>query len=138
MADLDDIHVFSNSANTLSEISLQMAHIALGLNLNTTKSRTRSHEEVRRTGLKALGSFVDPEDPKLLFLEIKLVSIKNDSAALADLPNQHAPLLPRQSIQLKLRHLAKTMDTATIGRFWHDVDKELFNALRRIRVTTLV
>lgn len=133
VAYLDDVYVFSNSPDTLREIANQMTFSELRLRLNMTKSRIYYLHEVRQTGLKALGSFVGPEGPKLLFLHMQLSKIRNDLEALSDLPNQHALILLRQSIQLKLRHLARTMDTTSFEEFWHEVDQALYTELRRIR-----
>lgn len=62
----------------------------------------------------------------------KIEGLEERLGKLTQLPNQHALLLLRQSLQQDLRHLQRTLYTEDLQHLWKRLDKSIWDAARRI------
>ena len=133
MAYLDDIYILSKSHNTLTVAAdFLRPYESSGIQLNRDKSKTIPLDHIRHHGIEILGSFIGPRLSRLNFLRNKIQLEVNAIPRLATLPHQHALLCLRLSIQQKLKHLLRTLQSHDILEEWRKWDQALRNEFRRI------
>lgn len=131
IAYLDDLYILNKDSTSALETAKEVFQ-GSPLTLNLAKSQERDLEDLRKEGLKALGSYIGPLELRKAFLQGKINKLAKALKALKDLPKQHALLLLRGSIHLLLRHLLRQLDPRGLEDLWGTADsliKETIEAL---------
>ena len=129
IAYLDDLYILGKS-NSLEVVKEVLEGSPFTLNL--TKTKEKSIEELRASGLAALGTFLGPRDQRWDFLRQQVLSLETAIEALRDLPKQHALLLLRGSIQLLLRHLLRQLNPEGLLDLWEEADSLILRAIQAL------
>jgi len=135
VAYLDDLYILNKAPTG----ALQAAREVLQgspVQLNPTKSKEWSLEDLQLQGLQALGTFIGPITGRRAFLAGKLATLERALTALQDLPKQHSLLLLRGSIQLLLRHLQRQLCPIGLDDLWGEADTLIKEAILAIVART--
>jgi hypothetical protein len=133
VAYMDDIYLLGTAPDLLERSIAWFREHPDVLQLNPSKCSTLSLAQLRQHGMPMLGTFIGSKEARTQFLQSKIDEQAALVAKLSDLPNQHALLLLRLSIQQNLRHLMRTLDSSGLEDLWAELDTLLHAALRRIR-----
>jgi hypothetical protein len=130
IAYLDDLYILDKDQSTSA---LEVAREVFSLSpfsLNLSKSQERDIKDLRKEGLKALGSFIGPLEPRRDFLKGKLAILARTLEALQELPKQYSLLLLRTSIQLLLRHLQRQLNPEGLEDLWEKADSFIRDSIK--------
>jgi hypothetical protein len=133
LAYLDDIFVLAPSDDRYNDV---LAHFTRGpcpVRLNPDKCKVFDLREVTTEPIHLLGSCIGSTAARTDFLLGKITGIESDLLNLNQLPNQHALLILRSSIQHKLRHLTRYLPSSDLSTLWDRLDASLWSAIDRLR-----
>ena len=134
LAYLDDIYILCNSDNTLElAVKFFSNRRPEGLQLNASKSKIVSLEDIKSDGFEILGTMVGSPVARRLFLHQLVQQQSYCVNKLPGLPFQDALLLLKQCIQQNLRYLMRSLKTDDIPDLWEDLDKILVGSLLLLR-----
>ena len=130
---LDDIQVYSTSADIIGITQNFLSKANSPLELNESKSRTYTVQEIRESGIEALGTMVGPTKARQQFLQNKVEDLEEALSKLKQLPRQMGFLILRSCIQQQLRHLLRSLDPTGLTEIWERVDKAVLTTIRELR-----
>lgn len=136
VAYLDDLYILNKDSTSALEIAIEVFQ-GSPLTLNLAKSQEKDLKDLRKEGLKALGSYIGPLGLRKAFLQRKINSLAKALKALKDLPKQHALLLLRGSIHLLLRHLLRQLDPRGLEDLWGIADSLIKEAIETLATRSL-
>ncbi|KAJ3496972.1 hypothetical protein NLG97_g2259 [Lecanicillium saksenae] len=90
---LDDTYILSPTTGAKQRLQQTFQHSSL--RLNPQKTTAYPIAEARDVGIRALGTYMGPQAPRVAFLQGKVAQFKQVLQHLKDLPSQHALLLLR-------------------------------------------
>jgi len=103
------------------------------ISLNTNKTKAYSFDDIRRDGIKALGSFLGPTAKQEAFLNDKISDLAQITDRIRHLPKQHALLLLRSSTSTLLRYLPRTIASPGLEHVFREIDRLILSAVAAIR-----
>ncbi|KAG7527236.1 hypothetical protein FFLO_07136 [Filobasidium floriforme] len=133
LAYLDDVYIFAPDAGALDIAQRFFDKSASSLHLNIAKSKTMSVKDIRKEGMRTLGTCVGSVYARQKFLEEKIAREEATLAKARDLPKQHALLLIRQCLQQNLRHLQRTLKSDDLKKTWQRYDTLMEAAVLQMR-----
>jgi len=133
LAYLDDIFILAPSADRLPDILALFAAESCPVRLNVDKCKTYDLACLDTQPMPVLGSFIGSNADRTTFLLDKVVKVEADLRNLHLLPRQHGLLLLRKSIQHKLRHLTRHLQSEDLDPVWNRLDSSLWSAFDNLR-----
>jgi hypothetical protein len=133
LAYLDDIFILAPNGDRLIDILAHFDTQQCPVRLNPAKCKTYDLSKVDSEPIKVLGSCIGSQADRAAFLLDKVVKVEADLANLHLLPRQYALLLLRKSIQHKLRHLSRHLQSDDLPELWHRLDASLWTAVDKLR-----
>lgn len=135
---LDDIVILGPDGDFLQCVLDLFSTPECPISLNADKCRMHSLDDVRSspTGLEILGTCIGSLEARTSFLQRKVEKMEKDLHCLDLLPKQHSLLVLRQSLQQKLRHLLRSLDSTDLSHLWKRLDASLWSAFDNIRGPT--
>jgi hypothetical protein len=138
VAYLDDTYVLSRFIDPMDQISEFFSRPDSSLELNLSKCKTFDMEDIRREGMKVLGTMIGPEPARRAFLTAKVDAqiAKLESLSLLS-QNQHTLLIFRSCYQHDLRHLQRCLDTSDLGDVWDRLDEAYRRVITDMRASAV-
>ena len=133
LAYLDDIFILSTDDKALDDAKKFFEDWTDTLQLNPSKCKTLSFEEIERNGCALLGTMVGAKEARRIFLRDAVSASVQKISELAPLYHQASLLLLRKCISADLRHLQRTLRTDDIAEEWDPLDLAFWNEVKRIR-----
>ena len=121
VAYLDDVNIHSPGPENLITAAAEVLK-GSPFTLNVKKSTENTLNDLKKQGIKALGTAIGPLAVRRVFLQGKIDTLARAIKDLKSLPKQHALLLLQGSIQLLLRHLLRQLDPEGLIDLWTQVD----------------
>jgi hypothetical protein len=133
LAYLDDIFILAPNGDRLIDILAHFEREQCPVRLNPAKCRTYDLSKIADEPIKILGSCIGRQADRASFLLDKVVKLEADLNDLHLLPRQFALLVLRKSIQHKLRHLSRHLQSDDLPDLWRRLDASLWTAVDKIR-----
>jgi hypothetical protein len=133
MAYLDDIIVLGAEEGTLN-LCLEFFEAAgAPMELNPTKCKQFELADTANAPIHLLGTCIGPAAARKSFLGERIEQLRESTSNLPKASRQTGLLILRKSLQLKHRHLLRSMQSADIMDTWAELDTVIHTAFDRIR-----
>ena len=133
VAYLDDIFILSTDDKALGDAQKFFEEWTDTLQLNASKCKTFSFEEIEQNGCTLLGTMVGSREARRTFLRNAISTSVEKISKLSPLYHQASLLLLRKCVSADLRHLQRTLRTDDIAEEWDALDLAIWNEIKRIR-----
>jgi hypothetical protein len=134
VAYLDDIFILSSDPKALTRVHAFFQLPGAGMRLNAAKCNTTSLRDIRANGYCMLGSCLGARHARASFLDGKVDEQEQILDALGTVHSkQIALLLLRQCVQMNLRHLQRSLETADIRQSWDRLDTRILGLVAQMR-----
>jgi hypothetical protein len=133
MAYLDDVFVLGNSSDGLDLCLDFFSHDDAPLTLNSRKCKLFDLRNIDASPVTALGTCIGSRSARATFLADRTSDFSTKALNLNSVPKQHALLILRKSMQLKQRHLLRSMQSDDILAQWEELDSAICSTFDSIR-----